>query len=132
MSLTLVRVCCAVVIKNGLVFAGRRGRHKRHALLWEFPGGKVEEGESDQECLQRELREELQMEVSISRPLPLIRHAYDTFEILLIPFLCHQTNHTITAGEHEETAWLRPDDMKRLEWSAADERLVSYLLEEFF
>ncbi len=132
MSVPPLRVCCAVLIKNGRVFAARRGRNARHALQWEFPGGKVEEGESDEQCLHRELKEELKMEVSIIRQMPGVKHIYDTFEIELIPFLCEQINQTITAKEHEETAWFSQDEMNQVSWSAADKVLVARILKEFF
>lgn len=119
-----IRVSCAVIIRtDGLVFAARRGPEGINALTWEFPGGKVEEGETDEQCLHRELSEELGIRVAILSRLPHVRHAYPDFEILLIPFICAMSGGVLCQREHHETGWFTVDELPKLSWSAAD-RLV--------
>jgi 8-oxo-dGTP diphosphatase len=128
MTLPVVRVTCAVIIREGKVFAARRGPRSKQPLKWEFPGGKVEPGETDEQCLLRELAEELRIRVRIEGRLPAHIHHYPEFTIELIPFLCalEQDGHTVI--EHHETAWLDPGELPDMDWTAADVPLAVYVL----
>lgn len=134
MNLPVVRVTCAVIIRDGKVFAARRGPHSKQPLKWEFPGGKVEPGETDTQCLHRELDEELAIRVRIERPLPVHTHHYPEFTIELVPFLC-MFEGPVPAGkqgedrpDHLETAWLSPDELPGMDWTAADVPVAAYVL----
>lgn len=122
-----IRVCCAVIINGHKVFAAKRGPHSTHPLTWEFPGGKIEPGESEEACLHRELAEELNIKVQILRRLPSISHAYAGFSIILIPFVCKMLSDMPATNEHHETGWFSYDDLNRMNWSEADVGVFTHL-----
>jgi 8-oxo-dGTP diphosphatase len=129
---TAIRVSCAVIVSNdGLVFAARRGPEGINALTWEFPGGKVEEGETDEQCLHRELSEELGIQVAILSRMPQVWHAYPDFEIALIPFICAMAGGILCQKEHHETGWFTLAELTKLSWSAADRLVVESLTTSF-
>ena len=98
-------------------------------LKWEFPGGKIRADESPEECLRRELREELGVDVSIVKPLIPVTHQYPAFSITLYPFRCAITGGEITLYEHKDLVWLAPDELHSLSWAEADVPVVDqYLL----
>jgi len=115
-----VHVACALIERNGLVLAAQRSAVMNLPLKWEFPGGKLEAGESAAECLQRELVEEMGITIAVGRPLPLHTHSYDTFTVTLYPFVCTMGSDTITLHEHAAMAWLPPDELHTLDWAEAD------------
>jgi 8-oxo-dGTP diphosphatase len=88
--------------------------------VWEFPGGKIDQGESPEECLRRELMEELGVRVRVGRPLPLSTHRYPSFTITLYPFVCSIEAGEITLHEHAAVVWLPPERLHELEWAEAD------------
>ncbi len=113
-------VTAAVIIRDGRVLITRRAEGQAHAGWWEFPGGKVEEGESPEECLRRELREELGVDTIIGAKLAESIYEYDTGSIRL---MAYET--TITAGEirltvHEEALWAGVSDLESLMLLPAD------------
>lgn len=118
-----IDVTCALVIKNGKLLACQRGAESFHPFEWEFPGGKVEAGETPQECIVRELQEELGLAVEISKELEAIEHDYPWNRIRLIPFLCKVTDDEPIINEHHAIRWIKPADFEKLKWSAADFRL---------
>lgn len=128
MAQRLIRVTCAVIIHKGRVFAARRRPGSSHALKWEFPGGKVEAGESDKECLLREVEEELQITVHIIRKLRAVRHHYADFSILLMPFVCHTASEAYTLLEHHEAGWFSPGDLHTIDWADADVKVMKHLM----
>ena len=89
-------------------------------LKWEFPGGKIEPGEKPEECLKRELVEELGVNVDILKPLPLQTHSYPQFTVTLYPFICSITAGEITLHEHAAAKWLAPEKLLSLDWAEAD------------
>ena len=123
-----IRVACAIIEEDGLVLAAQRSETMSMPLKWEFPGGKIEDGESATECLQRELLEELGIVVSICKQLPTASHLYDDFAISLYPFICSLERGDITLHEHRAITWVPPECMLHLEWAAADLPVIdSYL-----
>jgi len=97
-------------------------------LKWEFPGGKLHDGESPEECLARELEEELGIGVTIKHTLSPVHHHYEEFAIELIPFVCTIAKGTIVLHEHRALAWLSPYELNDLDWPAADIPVItSYL-----
>ena len=89
-------------------------------LKWEFPGGKIEAGESPEECLSRELREELGISVLIGTALPPVTHGYPDFTVTLYPFTCRLAEGVITMHEHHALEWIEPQRLGELDWAAAD------------
>ena len=93
-----------------------------------IPGGKLHQGESPEECLARELEEELDIRVTVRHALPTVRHRYEDFTIELIPFVCSLTEGTLVLHEHRALAWLSPHELEELDWPAADIPVIaSYL-----
>ncbi len=123
-----IRVACAVIEDRGMVLAAQRGREMSMPLKWEFPGGKLHQGESLEACLARELEEELGLRVRIERPLPPVIHCYEEFTIELIPFVCTLTGGRLRLNEHGAVAWLPPETLPELDWAAADIPVVSCYL----
>jgi 8-oxo-dGTP diphosphatase len=115
-----VHVACALIERDGLVLSAQRSATMSLPLKWEFPGGKLEAGESAEECLQRELVEEMGISVAIGRPLPLHTHSYDSFTVTLYPFVCTMGTDTITLHEHAAMVWLPPNELHTLDWLEAD------------
>jgi 8-oxo-dGTP diphosphatase len=115
-----IHVACALIERDGLVLAAQRSAVMNLPLKWEFPGGKLEAGESAQECLQRELVEELGVTIAVGHPLPQHTHSYDSFTVTLHPFVCTIESDTITLHEHAAIAWLPPDELHTLDWAEAD------------
>jgi len=115
-----IHVACALIERDGRVLAAQRSAAMNLPLKWEFPGGKLEAGESAQECLQRELAEELGVTIAVGRQLPRQTHSYDTFTVPLYPFVCSLGSDAITLHEHAAIAWLSPGELHTLDWAEAD------------
>ena len=116
----VVRVPCAIIEHNGKVLAGQRSAALSFPLQWEFPGGKQEENETDEETLVREIREELDVEIDIVQKLPVTTKDQGWREIILVPFVCNLRSYNITLTEHEQILWLEPQDLPSLDWTEAD------------
>ena len=123
-----IHVACAIIERDGLVLAARRSASMSFPLKWEFPGGKIDPGESPQECLHRELLEEMGVSVCIRAALPSHTHRYPHFSVTLYPFVCTIVSGRITLHEHAAVDWLAPETMDSLDWLEADFAVIrSYL-----
>ncbi len=123
-------VAAVIVDDTGRVLVAQRPAHKHLALKWEFPGGKVESGESPEAALIRELREELGIETEILRALPVFDHDYGDVSIAMLPFVCRLAPASPAPHPHEHAAvrWIAPADLDSLDLAAADWPVVrSYL-----
>jgi 8-oxo-dGTP diphosphatase len=120
-----LHVACAILEREGKVLAAQRGAAMTLPLKWEFPGGKIESGETPAECLTRELMEELGITVVIDTALSPATHSYPDFTITLYPFTCRQAGGIITALEHHALKWIEPERMTELDWAEADLPVVS-------
>ncbi|HAJ99798.1 MAG TPA: hypothetical protein DCM62_07215 [Bacteroidales bacterium] len=124
----MLRVTCAVIASDGKVFAAQRHPAARHGLSWEFPGGKVEPFETEQDCLKRELWEELEMQVEIMCRLQPVQHCYGDFTIELIPFLCKPAKGGYILKEHTMAGWFSFDQVRELHWAEADRKILDQAL----
>jgi 8-oxo-dGTP diphosphatase len=130
-SVKLVLVAaCALVDADGRVLIALRPEGKTMAGLWEFPGGKIEDGERPEETLIRELREELGIIVSEAclAPLTFASHAYPDFQLLMPLYVCRRWEGTVTAREGQQLAWVKPNRLKDYDMPPADVPLVSHLM----
>ena len=117
----MTRVTCAIIVKDGRVLAARRGAGMNQGGLWEFPGGKVRDGESDEASLVREIREELGLAVLPTGRLEERAHTYDEDrKIVLVPFVCSVLRGELKPVEHSESRWCARDELEGLDWCPAD------------
>lgn len=128
MKIVLV-AAVALIDVDGRVLLAQRPEGKSMAGLWEFPGGKVEPGESPEQALIRELREELGIETwgSCLAPLTFASHSYDDFHLLMPLFACRKWDGQPQAMEGQKLAWARPKDMRDYPMPPADVPLISIL-----
>ncbi len=123
-----IHVACAIIENNGKVLATQRSASMSVPLKWEFPGGKIDPGESTEECLRRELVEELGICVFVGKTLPHSTYDYPTFVITLYPFVCSIESGEIVLHEHSSMVWLSPCELHTLDWAEADLSVIeSYL-----
>lgn len=119
-----IHVSCGIIEFNGRVLAAQRSHWMRIPLKWEFPGGKIEDGELPEDCLRRELMEELGIEVAIDHPLPAATHDYPSLRVTLYPFVCRLVDGTPTNHEHADIVWLTPENLMTIDWAEADIPIV--------
>ena len=117
---THINVACAVIERGPLVLAAQRSGKMSMPLKWEFPGGKIHGNESSEECLVRELMEELNVRVAIKSSLTPVTCDYKDFIVTLHPFVCEITAGDIVLHEHRAIKWLLPTELFSLEWPEAD------------
>ena len=115
-----LHVGCAIIESAGRILATQRSATMSLPLKWEFPGGKMLDGESPEACIHRELREELEVAVSIGAALAPTTHHYPSFTVTLYPLLCTIESGTLTLHEHHAAAWLAPEELSTLDWAEAD------------
>ena len=119
-----------LIDKHGAFLATQRPADKRLGLFWEFPGGKVEEGESPECALRREIQEELGIEVGELQPLPAVAHAYAFGSIRLLPFRSACERHPqLTLTEHVAARWVSATDWQTLNWAPADVPVIMHILQ---
>lgn len=123
-----IEVVAAIIIKDGEVFATQRG-YGEFKGWWEFPGGKIESGECPQEALVREVREELDAEISVDQLIDIIEWDYPTFHLTMYCYICTLNSESIHLNEHEAAIWLSRENLSALEWLPADKLLIEKITE---
>jgi 8-oxo-dGTP diphosphatase len=122
-------VTCAIIINSqNQILVTQRSSTMHLPLKWEFPGGKIEENETPEACLIREIREELNIDIEIIERLSPNDYQYADKSIRLIPFICKQTGGEIELKEHAEYKWLDRTNLLDLDWAAADVGVVREFL----
>ena len=127
----LLVAACALVDADGRVLLTQRPEGKKLAGLWEFPGGKVEPGETPEAALIRELAEEVGITTreACLAPLTFASHGYDEFHLLMPLFVCRRFEGTARGLEGQALKWVRPRDMRDYPMPPADEPLIPYLID---
>ena len=120
MTSRMINVTCGIILKDGRVLVTQRSEKMQLALKWEFPGGKIEANETDEQCLHRELKEELGIEIEILEKLEPKPFHYEKFSINLIPFVANHISGEIMLHEHRDFKWLTREELTTLDWASAD------------
>jgi len=117
----MINVTCAIIRnEDNEVLIVQRGEQSDHPLKWEFPGGKLKEKETEEECIIREIKEELSIDIVICRRLPEKEYDYGYKQIRLIPFVCDTLDDIPFLTEHLAYKWLNPAELKNVDFSEAD------------
>ena len=122
-----IEVVAAIIRKGNKVFATQRG-YGDWKDWWEFPGGKMEAGETPEQALKREIREELSTEISVDEFLCTVEHAYPQFHLTIHCFLCSLLTEALHLNEHEAARWLTTDELDSVQWLPADVLVVKKLM----
>lgn len=118
-----IEVVAAIIVKGKKVFATQRG-YGEFKDGWEFPGGKIEQGESPEEALIREIREELDVDIKVGRLLETVEYDYPNFHLTMHCFICELLSEEIVLKEHEDAKWLEEDELDSVDWLPADVSLI--------
>ncbi len=121
-----IEVVAAVICQGGRVFATQRG-YGEWKDWWEFPGGKMEAGETPEAALKREIREELSAEISVGRLLGTVEHDYPAFHLTMHCYLCSLLSEALRLNEHEAARWLAKEELDGVRWLPADLQLIEQL-----
>ena len=126
-QLKRIEVVAAVIFdEQGRIFATQRG-YGEWKDWWEFPGGKIESGETPQQALHREIHEELDAEIEVGELIQTIDYDYPTFHLTMHCFKCRLADNHVTLLEHEAAKWLKPEELNSVKWLPADEDLIAEL-----
>lgn len=127
-----IKVVAAVVTRDGkyLCMQRCRSRESYNSERWEFPGGKVENDESDHEALVREIKEELDWNIYVGRKIATITHSYPDLTIELMAYWCKGDDEEFTMLEHLDAKWLAADELNSLKWTDADKKIVARILQD--
>jgi 8-oxo-dGTP diphosphatase len=120
----MLKVSCALIIDQNKILVVQRNTGSDHPLKWEFPGGKLNQGESPEECVIREIREELEIKIEILKPLISVYYDYGIKQIELIPFLCRINQGEIILNEHHDFKWVSPGSLEKVDFAEADRKLI--------
>ena len=121
-----IEVVAAIIRKDDLIFATQRG-YGDFKDWWEFPGGKMEAGETPEEALKREIREELSTEINVDEFLCTVEYDYPAFHLTMHCYLCSLLTEALHLNEHEAARWLKLEDLDSVDWLPADKVVVKKL-----
>ena len=124
-----IEVVAAIIRKGDQIFATQRG-YGEWKDWWEFPGGKMEAGETPEEALVREIREELSAEISVGDFLCTVEYDYPAFHLTMHCFLCSLIGEALHLNEHEAAKWLGKGELDSVKWLPADVKVVEALMKE--
>lgn len=123
-----IQVTAGLIWKNGKVLITRRPNGTHLEGMWEFPGGKKEHGETLKECMRREIREELGLDIEAGELLLKVRHEYETKVIDLHIFRCHVLKGVPKPLEHQEIEWVKPVELNNYAFPPPDEKIIELLV----
>ena len=124
----MINVTCAIIYFNDKILVTQRSEKMKLPLKWEFPGGKLEVNESETDCIIREIREEINIEIKVLEKLSNSIYDYGTFKINLIPFISTYVSGEIILTEHKDYKIIDKSELLGLDWAEADLPIVEELL----
>jgi 8-oxo-dGTP diphosphatase len=124
-----INVVAAIIKRDDLIFATKRGSGEFKGG-WEFPGGKIESGETPQEALVREIKEELDTQILVNKLVDIVEYDYPSFHLTMHCFLCEIVSGDLILKEHDDAKWLSRDELNTVEWLPADLGLIEKLKKE--
>lgn len=127
MSKKIINVVAAAIEKDGKIFCAQRPKGKSLGGFWEFPGGKLEEGESEEQALLREIQEEFNAEIEIIEFINEASYEYDFGTVTMKTFLCKLLSDQLDLLEHQDSLWLSPNELSSLNWAPVDRPAVELL-----
>lgn len=118
----ILQVVGAIIVKDGRILAVKRGENKNKdvAFRYEFPGGKIEQGETPEQALRRELLEEMNYDIQVGEKFASVSYEYKDVIVNLHTYLCQPLSDTYTLNEHIDDKWLLPSELSSVEWAPAD------------
>lgn len=125
-----IEVVGAVIVRDGLVFCVQRGLGGSLPGMWEFPGGKIEQGEAAAAALEREIEEELGCRINVGSPVTTTAYEYEFGTVRLTTFYCQLADGEPELTEHAALRWLAPKDLDDLDWAPADVPAVAKIQSE--
>lgn len=125
-----IEVVVAIIVRDGRIFATQRG-YGEWKDWWEFPGGKIEPGESTEDALKREIREELGTEIEVDELLTTVEYGYPKFHLTMHCYLCTIISGDLSLLEHEDARWLALDELDCVKWLPADKDVIEKLSTSF-
>ena len=124
----MINVTCAIIKIDNKILVTQRSEKMKSPLKWEFPGGKLEDNESELDCIKREIREELHLEIEVLERLSNSIFDYGTFKINLIPFIANYISGDIVLTEHKDYKLIDKSELINLDWADADITIVEEFL----
>jgi len=116
----MIEVACAIILKDTKILVTQRSEKMSLPLKWEFPGGKIENNETAENCIIREIKEELNIDIEIIEKLEASIFYYSNFSINLVPFISNYICGELILAEHKDSNWLSKIDLTSLDWALAD------------
>ncbi|WP_205729858.1 (deoxy)nucleoside triphosphate pyrophosphohydrolase [Flavobacterium turcicum] len=125
---SIIDVTCALIFLENKILVTQRSEKMKLPLKWEFPGGKLEENESEIDCIKREILEEINIEIEVVKQLSNSVYDYGSFKINLIPFIANYVSGEIILSEHKDYKLLDKSELQNLDWAEADLPIVEEFL----
>ena len=124
----IIRVTAAIIeLENKILIAQRKAKDSLFGGLWEFPGGKIEDGETPEECMARELKEELEIEVEVGRLIISNKHRYPNGIFELLVYKVEHISGNFVLNDHDEIKWITIDEISKFDFPPANTPIINYL-----
>ncbi|MCK9190569.1 MAG: (deoxy)nucleoside triphosphate pyrophosphohydrolase [Sphaerochaetaceae bacterium] len=125
-----INVVAAVIINDDKIFTAQRPDKGEVAKMWEFPGGKIEQGELEEEALFREIQEEFDTDLNVGKKIITIQHQYSNFKVIMSGYFCTIREGNLDLKEHLDSKWLCIDNLSSVNWAPADRPIVKEVIKQ--
>lgn len=127
----MITVCCAIIVKNKKILITKRSEKMRHPLKWEFPGGKLKKNEIYNDCIKREIKEELELKIQVIKELKeFYFKVQDIHNFKMIPLICKLVSGNINLVEHSDYKWCSINELYKLDLLPVDISILEYMVKE--